>query len=205
MWASRLYAVFFIGVRGNVMNVPQLRIEQTNVQIGLNVRQPVQEMKQPQADISIKQPEADMNYNKRPARLTIDQTKALADVGIKSLGMVVREAAQKGYGTWSQGLSRVARDGDEMMRIEQGGDPMPRQAKRNGEPPAKEFNVGWIPSHFSVDIDYDPGDLEIQVKVNKPIIDVQPNKPMHHYTPGSTDVFITQEPTIDIRFVDVKI
>ena len=190
---------------GILVNVPQLRIQQTSVQIGLNIRQPVQEIKQQQADMTIKQPEADMNFNKRPSRLTIDQTKALADVGIKSVGMVVREAAQKGHGIWSQGLSRVARDGDEMMRIEHGGDPMPRQAKRNGEPPAKEFNVDWIPSHFSVDIDYDPGDLDIQVKVNKPIIDVKPNKPIHNYTPGSTDVFISQEPTIDIRFVNMKI
>ena len=185
------------------MNVPQLRIEQTSVQIGLNIRQPVQEIKQPQADISIKQPEADMNFNKRPPRLTIDQTKALADVGIKPVGMVVREAAQKGHGTWSEGVSRVSRDGDEMMRIENGGDPMSVQAKRNGEPQMKEFNVGWIPSHFSVDIDYDPGELDIQVKVNKPIIDVKPNKPIHNYTPGSTDVYIAQEPTIDISF-DVR-
>ncbi|WP_096156601.1 DUF6470 family protein [Bacillus sp. FJAT-45066] len=186
------------------MNIPQLRINQTNVQIGLNIRQPVQEIKQPQAEMTIRQPEADMNFNKRPPRLTINQTKALADVGIKSAGMVVREAAQKGYGTWSQGMSRVARDGDELMRIEHGGNRMPSQAKRNGEPAAKEFNVGWIPSHFSVGIDYDPGDLDIQVKVNKPIIDVRPNKPIHNYTPGSTDVFIAQEPTIDIRFIDVR-
>lgn len=182
------------------MNVPQIRITSSDAKIGLNIHQPIQKIQQPKADIQIYQPSANITMNKRPSKLTIDQTRALADVGIKPTGVVVKEAANKGYQSFLQGLARRAQQGDQLMKIEKGGSPLASQAKVNGERPSKSFNVGFIPSYNSVVIDYDPGELDIQVSRNKPIIDVRPNKPIHEYTPGTTDVYLAQKPTIDIQF-----
>lgn len=182
------------------MIFPQIRLESTRGQIGLQINQPVQEIQQPQADLSIEQPAAEMTIDRRPSKLTIDQTRAREDVDLKSIRRRIEEAADRGKQDLLDGIARVSSQGDQLMRVEDGGNAIPDIAEANGLPPFYEFNIGFIPSAGSVEIGYDPGDVNIQWQTHKPNIQVNINKPIHHYTPGTTTVSMKQYPNVKVDF-----
>jgi hypothetical protein len=186
------------------MQLPQIRLESTSAQIKLNIKKPKQEIQQPQADLSIEQLPAELNIERTPSRLTIDQTKAREDMDLKHISKRIEEAAQQGYEDWLTGLERRAQDGDELMRIENVGDVIAEQAKRNSEPPMYDFNIGWIPSANSVKISYEPGKVDIQWKENKPIINAKMNKPILNYEPGKVQVAMERYASLKIDFENLK-
>ncbi|MGD6990967.1 DUF6470 family protein [Sutcliffiella horikoshii] len=182
------------------MLFPQIRLQSTFAQTELQIQKPMQKIEQPKSELSIEQPKAELTMRRTPGRLTIDQTQAREDMDLKSVGRRIEEAAQLGRQDWLAGLARVAQDGNEMMKIENGGGAIARQAKRNSEGPPKEFNIGWIPSHFSVKIDYKPGKVDIDVQKRKPVIDAKLNKQVHEYTPGSAQVSLANHSSLEIDF-----
>ncbi|SFD41917.1 hypothetical protein SAMN05428981_101318 [Bacillus sp. OV194] len=180
------------------MSVPQLRMESTKGQIGITTIQPVQEIEQKPADLEIQQPKADLSIETTPGMLTIDQSQAWADMDLKPISKRIEEFAQKGYSDWLDGLARMASQGDELMRIENGGQPIADQAKENGENPMLEFNIGFVPSPFSVKTNYEPARVNIHWQVNKPIIEARINKPRHSYKPGEVHIDMKQWPSLTI-------
>lgn len=186
------------------MNIPQIRMESQFARIGIKQDKPIQEIEQPPAELSIEQPSANLEIEQISGKLTIDQTEAWEDMDIKSIFKRTEEFAQLGYDSWLEGMGRISEQGDELMRIENGGDPIVEQAIENSKLPEFEFNVGWIPSPFSVKIHYEPGEARIRATVNKPIIHATPNQPIHRYTPGKVNVYVAQHHTLSISFVNSK-
>jgi hypothetical protein len=186
------------------MQFPQIRLQSTFGQTEINTRKAVQEIEQPKAELSIQQPAAELDIQRTPSKLTIDQSKAREDMDLKNISRRIEEFAQQGYQDWISGLARVSQDGDELMMIENGGHAIAEQAKRNSETPMLDFNIGWIPSAGSVKIGYNPGKLDINWKVNKPIIESEINKPIHNYTPGKAEVSLKTYPSLKIDFENLK-
>ncbi|MFK2826310.1 DUF6470 family protein [Bacillus sp. B190/17] len=186
------------------MQLPQIRMTSQQAQIELNIQQPVQSIEQPLAELDLQQPQADMELERTPAKLTINQTKAREDMDLKHISKRVEEAAQLGYQDWLEGLARVSAEGDELMMIENGGDPIPEQAQRNSEGPELEFNIGWIPSAGGVSIDYVPGKVDIHVQPNPVINNTRPQKPIHNYQPGKVHIALKQYASLSIDFVNLK-
>jgi hypothetical protein len=187
------------------MKLPYLRMESTMARLGLEITRPVQEIEQPPADISIQQPPAELTINRIPGKLTIDQTKAREDVNLKSIFRATEDMVEEAKQDWLEGIARLSRQGDELMRIEEGGNTIAEQARENGEPPIYDFNIAFIPSHFSVKFNYEPGTLQINWKQNRPIIDVKVNKPVHYYKPGKVSGHMLQYPTLKIEVVGLDI
>jgi len=127
------------------LNFPQVKINRRDAKIGLNTQNAQLTMKQPNADVSIQQPKADQNIRQHPPKLTIDQSNAWSNLGLKNVFERTRDTAQHGKQAHHKGLARMAREGDELMRIENGGNPIVAQAKRN---------AGW-------DFDYKPGGMPV--------------------------------------------
>jgi hypothetical protein len=172
------------------VKIPQIRLESTSGQISIQTRNAVNQIQQPKADLSIEQPKADLTMKTRPSKLTIDQSQARADVDLKSISRRWEEFAQKGYQDFLAGVARRAQQGDELMKIENGGNPIANQAKQNSQKPKKEFGLGFIPSAGSVKIQYEPAKVEIEVQPNKPNINVKVNKPIYEYEPGKVDIHL---------------
>ncbi|MFJ7858079.1 DUF6470 family protein [Peribacillus sp. NPDC097206] len=185
------------------MQMPQIRMHSTSMQIGLNIEQPVQQIEQKAADLSIEQPKAILEIQTTPGKLTIDQSKAREDMDLKSLSKRVEEFAQQGYQDWLAGMARRSQQGTELRHIENGGNAIASLAKQNSKGSEKQFNLGWIPSHFSVKLDYQPAQVDIDVTPQKPNIDVQINRPEHEYTQGNTKVEVLQKNSLDIDFINL--
>jgi Family of unknown function (DUF6470) len=186
------------------MNFPQLRMESTFGRLGLSTQKPVQEIEQPPAEISISQPKAELIIDQTPGKLTIDQTQAWEDMDLKHIFKRIEEFAQNGYQDWLTGMGRIAQEGDDLMRIESGSNAIPKHAEINSENPQYEFNIGFVPSHFSVKTNYQPSDLNINWKTYKPEINIKVNKPRHDYTPGVIHGEI-QLPSLKIEVVGLGI
>jgi hypothetical protein len=186
------------------MNLPQIRLESTFAKIAIETIHPVLEIEQPPAQLDLQQPPAEIHIETTPAKLTIDQTKAWEDMDLKHIFRRIEEFAQQGYKDWLEGMARVSRQGDELMRIEDGGNPIAEQAKENGEDPIYEFNIGWVPSHFSVKTNFEPSKVNIDVKVNNPINNTKINKPIINYTLGKVTTELAQRNSLKIDFVNLK-
>jgi hypothetical protein len=193
---------FLLG--GDFMQMPQIRLESTFAKLGMTTTKPIQEIQQPPADLSIEQPKADLKIETTKGKLSIDQSQARADVDLKSIARRIEEFAQQGYQDWLSGMARVAQDGDQLMRNEEGGNPLIEQAKINSETPIYDFNIGWIPSHGSVKINYTPANVKIDVQVNKPNIQVQVNKAITSYTQGKNNFELAQQNTLKIDFNNLR-
>ncbi|MFD1358959.1 DUF6470 family protein [Fictibacillus halophilus] len=187
------------------MNVPQIRLESASAKIGLTINKPLQEIRQQPADLMIKQPKAELQIDRTLSQLTIDQTEAWADMDLKHISRRIEEFAQQGSQDWLTGLARMAQEGDDLMMIENGGNPIPEHAKINSESPIYEFNIGFIPSANSVKINYQPSVAKLNWQTHKPEIDVKVNKPVHNYRPGTVDIDLTQKPSLSIDFVGLHV
>ncbi|RPF54358.1 DUF6470 family protein [Aquisalibacillus elongatus] len=184
------------------MQFPQIRMQSQMALVGINSTQGKQTIQQPEAELSIQQPKAEVMINRRPPRLTIDQSQAWSDMGLYGALEATERNAQEGEQAWLQSIAKKSQEGDQLMKIEQDGNPIASISKNNAYEPMKEFNVGWIPSHFSVKTDYDPGELNINVKRNEPIIQAQPQKPVINYERGQVETYLRQENDLQI---DVEI
>ncbi|MBB3908589.1 DUF6470 family protein [Anoxybacteroides rupiense] len=183
------------------MDFPQIQIQTTKAILGLNIQRPIQQIEQPKADLNIKQPPATVLMDSKPARLTIDQSKAWSDMGLIGPLASSREFAQEGRQAVLEGISRRAQEGDRLMKIEDKENVIAEMEKEKGIRLYSGLTIKFIPSVHSVKIDYQPSEVNIEVDTNKPIISVNVNRPIHEYTPGKVSGYMIQYPSIKI---DVK-
>jgi hypothetical protein len=186
------------------MNLPQIRLQSTPVQIEMNTTPAQQIIEQPGPDLDIQQPPPQLHIDRSPSKLTIDQSQAWADMDLKPISARVKEFAQNGYQDLLKGVARRAEEGDELMKIENGGNPIATISKSNGERPTYDINIGFIPSAGSVKEHFEPAKLDIQWDIKKPINNTKPRKPIIDYKPGNVNVSLKQYPNVKIDFVNLK-
>lgn len=186
------------------MNFPQIRLQSSPASITIQSRQGKMEIEQPAAQLDIQQPKAILNIETTPGRLTIDQTEAWADMNIKSVFRVAEEAAKEGQQAALEATASAAQDGDELMMIEHGGGAIASQAKRNGESPLYEFNIGWIPRHGSVKTQYEPASVKIEARPQEVINNTETLKPTINHVKGQVDIALKQHQNLDIDFANLK-
>ncbi|WP_394218435.1 DUF6470 family protein [Halobacillus trueperi] len=179
------------------MNIPKLQMQSTQGRIGLTITKPEQTIKQHKAEQSIQQPKADMKIEQKLGKLTIDQTNAWHNLDLKSVMVRTEELVGIAKNLWMEGLARVSREGDELMRIENGGNPIAAQAKRNGGFDFT-FQPGGRPTYELVMINYQPEEAKINIQQREPIIENKKREPEHHYRPGKVDVSMGQLPDLKI-------
>lgn len=187
------------------MNFPQIRLESTSAQIAIQTENARNHIQQPKADLSIQQPKAEISISTIKSRLTIDQTQARAEIDLKSIAQRIDEFSQNGRQELLSGIARRTQQGNELMKIENNGNPIVRQAKQNSEKPIKEFALKFVPSHGSVKINYEPAKVNIMARENKPIINVQVNKPNIQYERGKVDIYLQKRNELKINFEKIDI
>jgi Family of unknown function (DUF6470) len=180
-------------------------MQSTKGVLEVSITKALQKIEQPQADMTIRQRSADMDIQTTPGQLTIDQTQAWEDMNLMSIFKRIDEFARKGYQDWLSYLAKASSQGDQLMRIENKGNPLISQATHNSEDPILDYNVGFIPSAFSVKINYRPAVVNINWQTQKPEIQVQVNKPSHYYKPGAVKVEMKQMPSLHIEVIGLNV
>ncbi|TFJ93304.1 DUF6470 family protein [Lentibacillus salicampi] len=185
------------------MKLPQIRLTSQAARIQIQKTSAQQRIRQPKAEMSIQQPKAELSIKTIPSQLTIDQTQAWEDMNLMHISKRIETFADEGRQGAMEGISRRAQQGSQLMEIENGGNPIAEQAHINAFDQMKRIGITFIPSHFSVKTNYEPADVQVDATVNEPIIDVQPQKPVHTYIPGDVSISIRQYPDVQIDFVNL--
>lgn len=187
------------------MELPQIRIQSQSFLLGLNIKQPIQQLEQKPADLQIDQAKIDLYIRTKPTEMRLDSTEARADVGLISARRSIEEAANKGYDDWLAGIARMSSEGDRMMNIHENSKAIPTISKQNGTPPQAETVLTFIPKYGSLKTTWIPHETKIDWKQTPMNLDVQVNKPVHNYTPGKVGGYILQESELNIEFTGVTI
>lgn len=187
------------------MRIPQIQIHKTDIQMDWNITDPVQRIKQPKATQTIEQPAAIIDIKTTNARLDINMDQFWADVGLKKTGQLISEYAQQGRQEMLKGISRRVSEGRQMMLGAgkgQGANTIKSIAIQNHGPKRPgPYNIKFIPSFEAIKVNISPGTTDINITRQKPKIDVQVNKPIHDYTPGSVDGTMVVRPDISIDVI----
>ena len=183
------------------MNIPKLQLQSTKAHIGLTTQKAMQEIKQPKANLDLQQPQAKMTMETTKSELTLDTVDARESLDLKSSSSRTAEVAQYSQQSAKEGLERRAQEGDELMKIENDGNPIADQAKRRWKQPYSSINIKFIPQAGSVNVNFEPGRVDIQVEPQKVINNTTINKPIHNYTPGKVKVDLLQEPSLKIDWL----
>lgn len=179
------------------VNIPQLQIQTTPARLSMQTIKPVQEIEQPRATLNIQQPAAILEMSTVKPKLTLDTTENRADIDMKSARRRISENAQYGIQKANEGIVRRAQQGQQLMKIENGAT-VADIVKQNSDRPMGVPQVKFIGDRSKVQIDFTTGSLDINVQIQKPIIDAQANKPIHNYTPGSVSIDVASYGSIDI-------
>lgn len=183
------------------MNIPKLQIQSTRAQIGLNIQKSIQEIEQPKATLDIQQPKAQVSVQTTKSKLSIDAYEARESMDYKNSMSRTREIAQRSIQESLEGIARRAQEGNAIMQIENGGNPIAEQAKGRGRQAYSSLNIKFIPQADSVKINYQPASVDIQVEPQKVINNSTTNKPIHNYTPGKVNVEMLQYPSLNIDWL----
>lgn len=187
------------------MQTPQIRIQSTPAKIGLTIQNAVHTYKQPKAEQHIEQPKADVSIKQESPKLSIDQTKAWQNIGLKSVFVRSEEYANNARQKGLEHIATMAQEGDELMRIESGGNPIASQAKRMVDG-LWEFNIqpGGRPTYDLVDISIEAGGANIDVQRNEPILKATKRDPEFQYERGQVTAQIEQYSDVNIDFDNLK-
>ncbi len=183
------------------MQLPQIQLHQTYAQIGLRTTQPVQELEQLPAELSIKQVPANMNIDRKPSHLDIDQEQLWNELNFKSNSVFSEDMAEFSKQEGLEAIAEKAQEGDQLAAIEKKTDAINAIVTSKANPGPADFNIAFIPSFGSVKINYTPSELIIDWKKGAAEIDVTQHKPTHNYTPGKTEVYLRQMQDLQIDFV----
>ncbi|MFJ5769130.1 DUF6470 family protein [Psychrobacillus sp. NPDC093180] len=183
------------------MNIPKLQVHSIKAQISLNIQKPVQQIEQPSATLDLQQPKAVQTMQITKPQLNIDTEQARADLDLMSSSRRTAEVANYATQTAQEGTARRAQEGNELMRIENGGSTISSQAKQTGRQPYSSLSIKFIPSNGSVKVNFQPGSVDIEVEPQQVINNTKTNKPIHTYTPGKVTVELQQHASLQIDWL----
>lgn len=187
------------------MRFPQLQMESQRGRISIEQNPAKIEIRQARATQTIEQPSAEMNIRTTKGKMHIDQSQAWEDRLLMSTIRLNEMHAQEGMQAIQEGTARRAEQGAQLLKIEQGGNIIAEQAIENGHPQMKQLSIKYVPSPFSVKLNYEPGELEIDFQPRKPVIDVQINKPELSFERGPVNISMAQYPHLEISVVDLYV
>ncbi|KGP91402.1 hypothetical protein N780_19425 [Pontibacillus chungwhensis BH030062] len=187
------------------MQTPQIRIQSTPAKLGLTIQNAKHTYKQPKAEQHIEQPKAEVSIKQQPPKLSIDQTKAWKNIGLKSVFVRSEEYANHAKQKGLENIASIAQEGDELMRIESGGNPIASQAKRMADQ-LWEFNIqpGGSPAYDLVAISFKAGGAMIDVQRNEPILKATKRDPEFQYELGQVAAQIEQYSDVKIDFENLR-
>ncbi|GGJ60614.1 DUF6470 family protein [Virgibacillus salexigens] len=186
------------------MNIPQLRMHSQMAQIQISQESGEQTIRQPKADVTIQQPKPEVSITTTPAKLSIDQSKAFADMNLMRIFQRNKAFAQEGQTSVLEGISRRVRQGNELMKLENEGSPIVNQAVQNAHPKMKTLGITFIPSLFSVKLNSQPAEVNIEVETKQPIINATPNKVEHRYERGNVAIEMKQYQDLTIEVIQLE-
>ncbi|WP_043930489.1 DUF6470 family protein [Bacillus sp. EB01] len=184
---------------------PQIRITQTHAQIGLRKTEPIQELEQKPAQLSLNQQPARMSIDRQASVLEIDQEQARYDLNMKNRATFHADMVSEARQAALEAVAEISQEGDQLAAIEQKTDALNNIITSKVNPPAADTTIKFIPSHGSVKLNFTPTELKINWERGGVQADYTPFETIHNYTPGKVEVYVRQKQQLEIDFVGLNV
>ncbi|RAR42453.1 DUF6470 family protein [Paenibacillus sp. MDMC362] len=183
------------------MNIPRIQLQQGYSQIGLQTTKGQQSIEQPRPSLNMNRQSSVLEMERTMPSLMIDSRKAWSALGKPRIEELTDRLAQSSLQISMQNIAEIARNGDRMMAIQQGGSVFAEIARENvfkdrprvevmGEPGYDNVEITFIPGQ--VNTTYIPGGVTFNPETYKPVID---------YQPGKVSTYLTQKNYINISVI----
>lgn len=103
-------------------------------------------------------------------QVDLDPSEALADIGLRPLGEVMRERAQRGQAAMLNYIAKTAHEGDRLAQVEVSNDVIAELAKEKW-PDSRELNIDIAPKH-RVDVRVEEGQINAVLRRGRVIVDL---------------------------------
>lgn len=188
------------------MNLPRLEMSSTYAQIGMKSNRPHMSVKQYHADLQIKQSHVNLEIKRSDGTLTIDQSEAFASIDATPPLRRSDEFIARTKSEVAQYISKTSRQGDQMMKIENGGgNAFSAIAAENSKLPSKEVELTLAPKPLSVKMNYQPGEFSVSVKPDRVEVNIQKRDPEISIPKWQTDVYIKQKNNLTFQAVGLNV
>ncbi|HBZ81762.1 DUF6470 family protein [Brevibacillus sp. FSL K6-0770] len=184
------------------MQIPKIRLESTFAQLGLNINKPVQEIKQPQAELNLRQVPAKLRIEQARTVLSIDSSQARTNIGIMTSMEFTASLASYGQQKALQAIAEKSQEGDRMMRIYTKENVIASIGREKG---LRMLESGYTPPAASTDegveIRVESTPVNIHVERNGMSIDPVIKQPELSYKPGKVEPYMIQYNSLKIDTV----
>ncbi|MGI6566596.1 MAG: hypothetical protein GX341_05410 [Firmicutes bacterium] len=181
----------------------QLRITHYFGRIGINHVPSQLEISCPMADMKIQQELGQLEIKREPPAVKLDLKEAFGDLGMKRPDLLAEAAKWEAVQRFHRGLDRVVAEGDRLSRIELGGHPLIDIVRENVNQ-QRELNITAAPK-ARPRVEVVGGGFSYQYHPGGVHIDVEPQSPEIRYYPGKVEIYLLQEPGVDMEVVGVNI
>lgn len=164
---------------------------------GLSINTPMRRIK------AVQQQRPQMTVKREYPSLDVDMQSLRDNIGLKSVGTLVKESASQAYAKVQQGIKNIENNGDAIAALPQQGNPI-AEISRSAMLRVKQAPTSGGAVDPTVPIKSNPGSLRIDWSVQdiaiswdnyqSPIITVEP-KP-------SVDIALAQKPHLEFRVVE---
>lgn len=185
--------------------IPQIQIRQQNARLGIDADIGKLDIKQPRATFEMTTELPKLEIHSEQGKLYIDSSKAWDALGHGPALETMSKIYSRAHEVALQGIAKIVEDGNRLAAIQDGGNAIAEIAKERGAE-FFEFEFMGDASMDNVDVHYEPGKLDIQVKEGKVNLDTHPNPPEINYTRGKLDIYMMQYPKVEIipPQIDIK-
>ena len=184
------------------MPIPQLRMESTFARLGLNIKKPVQEIRQPRAELNLSQKPAEMNIEQARLTLEIDSSRARANIGIMTSTQFSENNASYGRQQLLKAIAEKSQEGRQLRAIHNKQNAIRDIAWQHS---MKVFERNPSPLPYSgdegVDIRFRLKPVAIDVKRNGASMNPVIRPPEISYTPGKVQPYMLQYNSLKIEVV----
>lgn len=180
-----------------------MRIEMTSqpALIGLSTTKPVQSIEQPAPEVNINSELPRVSVESTLPKVRISQTKAFAESGLKGILQLGIENASRAMSKMISDSGRIVDEGNQFADIQNNVDVVAENADQNAFGQfTGELNIVTMPTS-GPDIELIKGENNISVKGGTVDINVNVNKPVIDYQRGKLDIYLRQMNSLTISVV----
>ena len=187
------------------MQVPQIRLQQTMGQLGLDIQKPVQDIRQPQADLNMQQVAAIVEIHNAPGVLTIDTSEGQANIDLRGPLRRTQDYADFGRQRTFEAIAQISANGDMLAAIENRGNPIADIAHAQS---GIYENTDIIADHSGgdgIEMNYQPQPVQISVQQGGVKMNPQINPPQLNYERGKVEGYVRVKNSLTIDVVGASI
>ncbi len=175
-----------------------LNIKTVPIQIEMKVNHARLEYARGTAELEINRDEGGLSIQSRPIQLKLDTFEARNSITPTSFRSI-EQAAQKGKSAVYDAMATTGQQGQLLLKAQVGEELVTRFAKESTEVNT-ELQLNWLPS-TGPEISWDNAELSIRYEMDKLGFDWKMNEGSYHFTPGSIEVSVAQQPDVLIEYV----